>query len=201
MSKYYIYTIFNSLNGKIYVGKTKSPQKRFEKHLNVASGGRTTEKFVIHKAIEKYGRDNFEFTIIQEFNNEEDCSNSERYWIKFFNSNIKEFGYNLTEGGEGCSGRIISEATRAKISAKHKGMKHTEETLNKMSGENNHGSKLKLAQVLEIRAIQHNYTFVELAKIYNMSPRAMSRVIYNVDWYDENYSPPPFRKKSKNRKK
>jgi len=132
MAKYCIYTIFNSINGKIYVGKTTNPQKRFDKHIKVALYKRTTEKFVIHKAIEKYGKDNFIFSILQIFNNEEDCTNAEKYWIKYFNSNIKEFGYNLTAGGEGVSGRVVSEETKRKISLAHIGMTHTEATKEKL---------------------------------------------------------------------
>lgn len=200
MSKYYIYTIFNSINGKIYVGKTKDPQKRFDKHLKVASYSRAAEKFVVHKAIEKYGKDNFIFSILQIFNNEDGCSSAEKYWIAYFNSNKKEFGYNLTEGGEGCSGRVLSEETRAKIREKAIGRKHSKETLDKMSGENNCHSKLKLSDVLEIRKIQYNSTFVELGNLYNVSPRTIARAVYNIDWYDETYTPPSYRKKSKNRK-
>lgn len=35
---FYIYTIHNILNNKIYVGKSKNPEKRWQKYLKIAHG-------------------------------------------------------------------------------------------------------------------------------------------------------------------
>lgn len=134
--KFYIYTIHNALNNKVYVGWSIDPQTRWTKHKRVAAGSRTKEKFYIHRALSKYGIDSFIFSILQEFSNETDVLQAEKYWIKFFNSLDSNYGYNLTAGGEGTSGRKLSEETKNKISKAHIGMKHSERTITKIRAEN-----------------------------------------------------------------
>jgi group I intron endonuclease len=129
---FYVYIIHNILNNKVYIGKAKNLQKRWAKHIEVASCKRIVEKFFIHKAIAKYGVENFTFSMLQSFDNENDCFIAEIYWIKYFQSKIKNYGYNLTDGGEGCSGRIVSEKTRQKMRDKATGRKHTPETKEKL---------------------------------------------------------------------
>jgi predicted GIY-YIG superfamily endonuclease len=65
---FYIYKITNKINGKIYIGKTNDPYQRMHSHLSVARNGATnsfyqdTGKYnYIHRAITKYGEDNFSF--------------------------------------------------------------------------------------------------------------------------------------------
>lgn len=194
---YYIYTIFNKANGKIYVGKTSNPNARWRKHIYASENKHGEKQFYFHRALKKYGINSFTFSILQIFNNEKDSFDAERYWIKYFKSNINTFGYNLTEGGEGSSGNIMSEEAKKKISLAHIGMTHSANTIIKMSGENNHHSRLKLSDVLEIRKICNDYSFIELSKKYNVSPRNISCIVYNKSWHDDNYVPPAKRNKSK----
>lgn len=109
------------------MGKAKDPAKRWQKHIRIAAGKRQKEKFYIHRAIAKYGVDNFTFSVLQQFDTEPECDLAEVYWIEYFQSNTK-YGYNLTDGGEGVSGRIVSEATRQIMREKATGRKHTDET-------------------------------------------------------------------------
>lgn len=128
MQKHYIYTIYNILNNKIYIGKSKNPPSRWNRHIKTAYGNRKKEKFYIHRALVKHSVNNFIFSTIQSLSNEDDANKAEKYWIKFYQSNNSLFGYNQTEGGEGCSDKITSEATREKMRLKATGRKHTEET-------------------------------------------------------------------------
>jgi len=189
---FFVYSIFNNLNGKIYIGKTNDPHRRWIKHKTTANCKNAGGRFYLHRAMYKDGVDNFTFTVFQTFEREEDCNAAEIYWIQFFNCRDEKLGYNLTNGGEGVSGRKDSDETREKKRLKAIGRKHTPETLEKMTGENCHSSKLTSVQIKEIR---ENYktnkqTFVYLSEKYNVSTRAISCVIYNIDWIDENYIPP-----------
>jgi len=116
--KYYIYIILNKINNKIYVGKTKNPKERWQKHLSSARTG--IGYFLIHRALNKYGINNFDFTIIEEVNTEEDAFIREIFWIAHYKSNIIKygdtFGYNLTDGGEGASGHLHSAESKQKMS-------------------------------------------------------------------------------------
>ena len=55
-----IYTITNNLNGKTYVGQSINIENRWGKHC------RTHDDFAIHKALDKYGKENFTFKIVEE---------------------------------------------------------------------------------------------------------------------------------------
>jgi len=193
---FYIYLIHNIINNKVYVGKTSDPSKRWRKHLRIASGKRQKEKFYIHRAISKYGADNFVFSIVQQLHTEQEGDLAEAYWIEYFQSKNNEYGYNLTKGGEGASGRVTSEATKQKQREKATGRKHTDETIQSMSGDNNHISKLTADKIQEIRYKYNTlkYNLVSLSKEYGVSARTISRAVYNIDWYDGDYVPPIARK-------
>lgn len=179
----------------MYVGKTRDPLKRWNKHLAIARSRREREKFYIHRAIAKYGADNFVFSIVRLFSKERECDLAEIYWIAYFQSKDARYGYNLTAGGEGVSGRMISEATRQKMREKAVGRKHSSETLAAISGNNNHRAKLDWVSVREMRlAYSLGETLVSLSKKYGVSSRTIAHVIYNSDWRDENYVPPMPRK-------
>lgn len=199
---FYVYLIHNIINNKFYVGKAKNPHKRWDKHIKVARGNREKEKFYIHRAISKYGIDNFSFSIIQTIFNENEANMAEIYWINFYLSNNSKYGYNQTNGGEGVSGRVVSKATRQKQREKAVGRKHNEETLKFMSGNNSHRSKLNFDQVNEIRYC-FNYlkqSLQFLSKKYKVSSRTIARSVYNQDWYDEKYIPSTPRKINSNGK-
>jgi group I intron endonuclease len=96
----YVYKITNKINGKIYIGKTKTPGSRFKKHISVAKQGKSNRNFFyLHAAIAKYGCEFFVFEIIEKCSSEDEAYDRESFWIKSYSSNDKNKGYNLNEGG------------------------------------------------------------------------------------------------------
>ncbi len=87
----YIYKTTNKLNGKIYIGLSKYAPHENPEYLG--SG------FLLKKAVECYGRENFIKTIIEECNTPEHLMERERYWISTLKSNVRGVGYNICEGG------------------------------------------------------------------------------------------------------
>ena len=87
-----IYKITNNINNKIYIGQSVNIERRWKDHLSNSS-----KKSLIHRAIEKYGKDNFTFEIIEECSIEE-LDNREIYWISYYDT--FNYGYNLTRGGK-----------------------------------------------------------------------------------------------------
>lgn len=71
----------------------------------------------LQAAIKKYGADNFDLQVIAEGLSKEETNNLECAWICLLRTNRnrygKEFGYNLTDGGEGSIGFKHSEEMRA----------------------------------------------------------------------------------------
>ena len=89
-----IYKIQNLINGKVYIGQSINIERRFHQHKYDDS-----QNSVIHRAIKKYGIENFSFEVIEECNYK-DLDEREIFWIKYYNSSNKNNGYNLTLGGQ-----------------------------------------------------------------------------------------------------
>lgn len=119
-----IYKIINKINNKIYIGQSIDIIKRWYVHIGTKSNS------IIHKAIEKYGKDKFTFEVIEECDFEK-LNEREIYWISFYDSFVK--GYNLTIGGDGCKDREITQEHKNKISEKLKNRIFSEEHKRKLS--------------------------------------------------------------------
>lgn len=92
----YIYKITNTLNGKMYIGKTEQTiEKRFQQHCN-DSQREGMENRPLYKAMRKYG---VEFFSIEEIEQTDQPEEREIYWIEFYGT-FKN-GYNATLGGDG----------------------------------------------------------------------------------------------------
>lgn len=95
-----IYKIENKLNGKIYIGKSVNILERFNAHKRNAFNTKSPEyDKVLYKAFRKYGIENFDFEIIEEYIDKDFLNAREIYWIMYYNSQI--LGYNETPGGDG----------------------------------------------------------------------------------------------------
>lgn len=109
MTLNYIYKIVNKVNGKVYIGKTTyTIECRWIQHISAATSNREKNdyNYLLHKAIRKYGVDNFTVEVIEEVEDKTKLSSREIYWINYYNSCILEEdsnGYNMTYGGEGVS--------------------------------------------------------------------------------------------------
>lgn len=131
---YVIYKATSQTTGKSYVGYTSNLKKRMYRHRWYAETDRSNTHF--HRAIRKYGWDDFSWQVLEEVACEELAKERESYHITLGES------YNMTEGGEGTSGfsktpwnkgKTHSKETKRLLSEKAKGRKHSEETRRKMS--------------------------------------------------------------------
>jgi len=92
-----IYCANNIINEKRYIGQTiRDLDKRKKEHISQANNG---SKFAFHLAINKYGEDKFEWSIIDVVDSQEELDNKELYWIDFYNT-YKNGGYNMSVGGQ-----------------------------------------------------------------------------------------------------
>ena len=114
----YIYKI-DFPNDKIYIGLTISLEQRKKQHKSSANTGDTK---YLYKALRKYNMvDTFELIVIDTADTEEELCEKEIMYIFEYNSYYKYgCGYNMTKGGEGASGCIITEEQREKSSEAHK---------------------------------------------------------------------------------
>jgi group I intron endonuclease len=93
-----IYLITNRVNGKVYVGQTRSSVRyRWKNHISQSNSGC---KYYFHSAIRKYGEHKFTVSTIQDCYSEQDLDDAEEYWISYYQSfTDRTKGYNTTSGG------------------------------------------------------------------------------------------------------
>ena len=89
-----IYKVTNKINGKVYIGQSVDIGRRWRQHMTAE------DDIYFHKAIQKYGVENFEWEVIEQCK-KKDLDAREAYWIEYYDSFNK--GYNCTKGGEGVS--------------------------------------------------------------------------------------------------
>lgn len=128
--KYCVYCHINKTNGKKYIGITKQkPERRWR-------NGKGYKSQIFSKAIEKYGWDNFEHTILEDNIPENLIEYKEQYYIQLYNTVVPS-GYNSTTGGEHFEAndelkRRFSESRKG-ILPKNLDILHTQEVRDKIS--------------------------------------------------------------------
>lgn len=120
----YIYKITNKINGKVYIGQTKKTiEERFQEHLKKAKIH--TNRY-LYDAMNKYGYENFIISQIEKCP-DNNLNEKEIFWIAFYQSNNKLYGYNMTVGGGGGNTWINNphkKETSKRLSQANKGKKH-----------------------------------------------------------------------------
>lgn len=142
----HVYAVFNTKNGKVYIGKTRrSISRRWSEHCKASKAGTTH----FYCALREYGLKSFVISVLTQCPNE-DGDMAEQYWIRYFESDDPAKGYNLTPGGDGLptgfkhseeskalirlhANRFRSQETKEKISEALKGRKRPIEVGQKVS--------------------------------------------------------------------
>lgn len=117
-----IYKTTNLINNKIYIGQDKNNRKSY-------FGGGTIMRLVI----KKYGKKNLIKEIIVEGDfNQALTDDLEKHYIRLYNSQNRNIGYNIEPGGRTTS-ETCTQETRDKISKKLKGKTRSQESKNNIS--------------------------------------------------------------------
>ena len=102
-SKGVIYCYTNKINGKRYVGQTINELKtRHRLHMNAVrfTSNKRDNETPIHRAMRKYGIENFKLEIlIMNCVDYDRLNNYEKFYIKRFKSLANQNGYNVSDGG------------------------------------------------------------------------------------------------------
>ena len=120
-----VYLVTNKVNGKKYVGKTSYPLS-FRRYGHKSAHDRDRGS-VLHKAISKYGWDNFDMKTLYECVDEREMNAVERALIAEYNTLLPN-GYNVTTGGDGGTGYSPTPETVEKIAAQLRGRKRPDVT-------------------------------------------------------------------------
>ena len=130
VSQQYCVYKHTSPSGKVYIGLTcQKPERRWgkngEHYMNKGKFGYT----YFGKAIEKHGWDNIKHEILFVGLTKDEACLKEKEMIKHYNSANKDFGYNLTFGGEAF---VPTDELRKKMSLSKVGIKISEKTKEKI---------------------------------------------------------------------
>ena len=114
---YTVYCHTNKINGKKYIGITgRKPEERWG-----SKGQNYTSTPHFYSAIQKYGWDNFNHEILFTDLTEEEACEIEKRLIKEYDTQNREKGYNILEGGQHST---MPEEIRQKISKAMMGNKN-----------------------------------------------------------------------------
>lgn len=123
-----VYLATNLVNGKRYIGVTsKAVAVRRIQHERHALNGKRVQCRFFHFAIRKYGPEAFAWTILATC---ETFDEGLREEVRLISEIRPE--YNLTIGGQGSKGRIVTQEQRAAHSRRMKGRKPSAEAIAKM---------------------------------------------------------------------
>jgi len=121
-----IYKIINKVNGKYYVGSSNDIKKRWIHHRTLLNHNKHDNKY-LQNAWNKYGKENFDFLIIEKDIDEDKLLLVEQRYIDLCKQDRDE-SYNLTlYSTSPMKGRKMSESTKLKMSESHKNYIFTEE--------------------------------------------------------------------------
>lgn len=161
-----IYKISFNQTDKVYIGQSVRIEDRQAEHIRssfpekYALKNKRDSHLPIHKVIHKYGIDNTKFEII-EICSKEKLDERERYWIAFYKSDIKQFGYNIAFGGQ---------ATFALKRERHSQAKLTE---------------LQVHEIKDLLANDFSLSGREIAAKFHVSPTEICHINTGQAWFDE----------------
>jgi len=112
-----IYLILNIKNGKVYVGKSHNIYNRITEHISRLKNN-ICENEYLQNSFNKYGKESFDYSILEICNDEDIVSKKELFWMKKLNSLDRNFGYNLRSDSD--SKMIVHKLTSLKISKRLK---------------------------------------------------------------------------------
>lgn len=188
-----IYKITNTVNGKVYVGQAVDIKRRWQEHSSHSfSPTHISYNHTIHRAIRKYGIENFTFEVLEECA-EALLNEKEIYWIAKLNS--KQNGYNMTDGGDSTTnnwdrrveqyslkGEYIATYSAIRLAARSTGVDHAAIGRccnNKVNHAGGYlwvyeGEKLKIPKkvVLRRKIGQYDLSTNELIAVYNDAAEA-----------------------------
>ncbi len=161
---YGIYQITNKINHKIYIGKSVDIEERWQQHKYGNS------RITISKAIKKYGRENFDFIVLESINivslNKEEINekllNLEQKWIDIKKPYLKSIGYNINR--------------KAKITYRPKNRIDTNIKISKIKQEMNHCGKPIIQYTLEGKFIREWKSAAEVERILGLFAENVSAV-------------------------
>lgn len=117
-----------SPSNKVYIGITsQKPEARW------CQGEGYNKQVLFYRAIKKYGWNNFIHIVLADELSKDFACELEKFYIDIYKSNDKEYGYNLTLGGEGANGYRLTPEQIENHRRNSLGRKHSQSTKDYLS--------------------------------------------------------------------
>lgn len=147
-----IYMVYNKINHKAYIGSSAHIKHRWATHKRTLNGN-SNGSIPLFNAGKKYGANNFSFYLICWADTsimapyEAKCflKNAEQYWIDFYQTSDKQFGYNIRKYAESNYELKHSKESIEKIRIASTGRKLSEKTKEKIR-QSKIGKKINLSE-------------------------------------------------------
>lgn len=177
MNDFTVYMHVNRINGKRYIGIThfSNLNRRWEN----GKGYFRNKHFA--DAIEKYGWDNFNHIIVAQNLDKQSACDLERQLIKQYDTQNREKGYNITDGGEFFR---HSQASKDLMSQNRKGKgmhKFSEEHKQKLRDNHSGGTSKKKVLCIETGIIYESIN--DAARAVEINKKVISNCCRNIPHY------------------
>ncbi len=162
-----IYIIRNTFNNKIYIGSAKNIKQRLHEHNSMLRRNKHHSKY-LQNSYNKYN-DRFIFSILEQCEID-NLIIREQYWLNYYISYNKLYGYNISPKAYSSLNRKASNETKLKMSNSHKGMKKPWSNMNHF--------KKKIKSVINDQEIFFN-SIGDASLYFNISRATISRLLIN----------------------
>lgn len=167
----FIYMTRNKINGKLYIGQ----HKRTMDITDIDDSWYLGSGVLLKNAIQKYGEENFERTILYECKSADELNYMEKIFIGYYNAVDDEQFYNIVKGGSGTGSLKFSEESIEKMRKSHLGQSKP------MSEE----QKRKLSEIAKNRSEEVRKKYSEARKRYieehGTWPGACKKAVVQID--------------------
>lgn len=148
-----VYQIYNTETNKRYIGSSINIEERLKQHKRNLKANKHCNQH-LQNAWNKY-QDYLIFEAL-EYCEPDQCLKLEQKYIDYYDSANREFGYNI-DAQANSAGKHLSEETKQKLSAIHKGKKIPTDVIEKIRKANIGKKKPKQSQTMK-QKYQEGYT-------------------------------------------
>lgn len=169
---YGIYAIINTINGKMIIGNAQDINKRWSNYKTMLANGEYGNKY-LQEDVDIYGVDNFEFKVLEYCQRKADLSKQEKYWMDYYNTRNREFGYNINDI------KKLKKKVRRGKEAKNFKAKRSEIT----KGINNGHCNTEEDIVIRIKAmIEMGMRNKDIVEIVGVSQNKVTKIRNKIRW-------------------
>lgn len=148
-----VYAIKNLVNGKCYVGSAISINQRWFSHQSLLRRGKH-HSVKLQRAYEKYGKENFEYVILELVKDIIALTAREQYWMEKLIATHPRKGYNVQPFAASALGIKRSEKTKQKMRDRKYSMKTRRLMSKNMKGRKSWNTGMKMPMEFRVKISQ-----------------------------------------------